>query len=97
MCLGAYGLARRVVSVARRQQSQESRQEIGVTLWQGQAGLAKCGCERFHEIEYKANFFLCQAPKTIHQGAHQAIQVPLCRSLRRFLILIRVSTGPEKA
>jgi hypothetical protein len=30
-----------MVSVARRQQSQESRQEIEVTLWQGQTMLAK--------------------------------------------------------
>ena len=38
--LCAFGLARRVVSVARRQQSQESQQEIGVTLGEDQTGLA---------------------------------------------------------
>jgi|GEM_PF-3151986 len=86
-----------MVSVARRQQSQESRQEIEVTLWQGQMILVIRGWERLHENEYKTNFFLCQALKTIHQGARQAIQVSLCRSLRRFLTHIRVSTGPEKA
>jgi hypothetical protein len=50
-----------MVSVARRQQSQESQREIQTPCGESQGVLAGCEGTQRHMSKYKTNFFLCQA------------------------------------